>query len=128
MSTQSVHAAPLDLMFQALADPARRGMVERLSRGSASVSELAAPHTMSLPAIMQHLQMLEASGLVRSEKVGRVRTCSLEETALRKVEQWVASRRSTWEQRFDRLGAFLIEEEAREGHTNKKAQKSRRKR
>jgi DNA-binding transcriptional ArsR family regulator len=115
-------------MFQALSDPARRGIVERLSRGSLSVSELAKPLAMSLPAVMQHLQMLEASGLVRSEKVGRVRTCSLEEMALRKVEQWVASRRATWEQRFDRLGAFLIEEEAHEGHTNKNAIKQRRKR
>lgn len=124
MSTQAAAVAPLDLMFQALADPARRGMVERLSRGSASVSELAAPYPMSLPAIMQHLQMLESSGLVRSEKVGRVRTCSLEESALRKVEQWVASRRATWEERFDRLGEFLVAEDGK----SKRATRTRRKR
>lgn len=114
MSTQAIQSAPLDRMFQALSDPARRGIVERLSRGPLSVTELAKPLPMSLPAVMQHLQMLESSGLVRSEKIGRVRTCNLEEAALRKVEQWVASRRATWEQRFDRLGAFLMEEDAQE--------------
>ncbi|MEO7110230.1 MAG: metalloregulator ArsR/SmtB family transcription factor [Polyangiaceae bacterium] len=128
MSAQSVHAAPLDLVFLALADPARRGMVERLSRESLSVSELAAPYPMSLQAVMQHVQMLEASGLVRSEKVGRVRTCSLEEAGLRKVEQWVASRRATWEKRLDRLGDFLLAEEAHEISTREKSRKPRRKR
>jgi DNA-binding transcriptional ArsR family regulator len=128
MSTQSMQAAPLDLMFQALADPSRRGIVERLSRGPLSVSKLAEPLAMSLPAVMQHLQMLESSGLVRSRKIGRVRTCNLEETALRKVEQWVASRRATWEQRFDRLGEFLIADDARETRLSKKTQKTGRKR
>lgn len=127
MSTQSIQAAPLDLMFQALADPARRTIVERLSRGPLSVSKLAEPLPMSLPAVMQHLQMLESSGLVRSQKIGRVRTCNLEEAALRKVEQWVASRRAMWEQRFDRLGEFLIAEDRRE-NKSKKMQKTRRKR
>jgi DNA-binding transcriptional ArsR family regulator len=103
-------AAQLDRMFQALADPARRGMLERLSRGPASVSELAAPLDMSLPSVMQHLQLLEASGLVSSEKVGRVRTCRIEPAALRAAEQWIAARRSSWEKRFDRLGAFLAAE------------------
>jgi len=97
----------LDLMFQALADPSRRGMVERLCRGPASVSELAAPFEMSLPAVLQHLQVLEASGLVKTEKIGRVRSCSVESKALRSVEHWISARRSTWEQRFDRLGAYL---------------------
>jgi DNA-binding transcriptional ArsR family regulator len=115
-------------MFQALADPARRAIVERLSRGPLSVTALAKPLPMSLPAVMQHLQMLESSGLVRSQKVGRVRTCTLEEAALRKVEQWVASRRATWEQRFDRLGSFLIEEEMHETAMSKSALKTRRKR
>ncbi len=115
-------------MFQALSDPARRGIVERLSRGSLSVSELAKPLAMSLPAVMQHLQMLESSGLVRSQKVGRVRTCSLDEAALRKVEQWVASRRATWEARFDRLGAFLLEEDEREKSKSKITRKRSRKR
>ena len=99
----------IDLMFQALADPTRRVMVERLSRGPATVSELARPFDMSLPAIVQHLHVLEKSGLVRSEKVGRVRTCRIEPMALSTVEQWIAERRSTWERRFDRLGEVLAE-------------------
>jgi DNA-binding transcriptional ArsR family regulator len=99
----------LDLVFQALADPSRRAMVERLCRGPASVSELARPLTMSLPAVVQHLQVLEASGLVRSEKVGRVRTCRVAPGALRTAEQWIADRRTTWERRLDRLGAILAE-------------------
>src|SRR5216117_2069954 len=93
----------LDLMFQAMADPTRRGMIARLSRGPASVSELAEPLEMSLPAVVQHLQVLEASGLVRSEKVGRVRTCRIEPTALRTAEHWIAERRTQWERRLDRL-------------------------
>lgn len=96
-------------MFQALADPTRRAIVEQLARRPASVSELAKPLTMSLPAVIQHLQVLEASGLVRSEKVGRVRTCRIEPKALRTAEQWIMQRRTTWEQRFDRLGDFLAE-------------------
>ena len=99
----------LDLMFQALADPTRRLMVERLSRGPASVSELAAPFAMSLPAVVQHLQVLEASGLVRSEKVGRVRTCTIDTGALSLAEKWINDRRIGWERRFDRLGLFLAE-------------------
>ncbi|CAN7191788.1 metalloregulator ArsR/SmtB family transcription factor [Phyllobacterium sp. LjRoot231] len=103
--------APLDLMFQALADPSRRIMVERLSRGPASVSELAKPFAMSLPAVVQHLQVLEASGLIRSEKVGRVRTCHIEWAALQTAEEWMLERRKTWEHRLDRLGDFLAEQE-----------------
>lgn len=99
----------LDLVFQALADPTRRAMVERLTRAPASVSALAEPFGMSLPAVMQHLQVLEASGLVRSEKVGRVRTCQVEPTALRTAEEWISERRTTWERRLDRLGEFLAE-------------------
>jgi DNA-binding transcriptional ArsR family regulator len=98
--------APLDLMFQALADPARRGMVERLCRGPATVSELAAPLPMSLPAVVQHLKVLESSGLVRSEKTGRVRTCSIDLAALDNAERWLSERRSTWERRLDRLGGY----------------------
>lgn len=96
-------------MYAALADGSRRSMVERLSRGPASVKELAAPLTMSLPAVLQHLQVLEASGLVRSEKVGRVRTCRIEPAALQDAEQWIADRRSTWADRLDRLGDYLSE-------------------
>jgi DNA-binding transcriptional ArsR family regulator len=99
----------LDLMFQALADPARRSMVERLTRGPASVSELAEPLAMSLSAVVQHLAVLEASGLVRTAKIGRVRTCQIEPKALRTAEQWIADRRTLWERRLDRLGAYLSE-------------------
>jgi DNA-binding transcriptional ArsR family regulator len=99
----------LDLMFQALADPTRRAMVERLGRGPASVSELAKPLAMSMPAVMQHLQMLEASGLVRSEKTGRVRTCRIEPEALSLAEQWINARRIGWQHRLDRLGDYLDE-------------------
>ncbi len=100
----------IDLLFQALADPSRRAMVDRLTRGPASVSELARPLAMSLPAVVQHLHLLEASGLVRTEKVGRVRTCSIEPNKLRTAEAWVAQRRTTWERRLDRLGDFLAEQ------------------
>jgi DNA-binding transcriptional ArsR family regulator len=97
----------LDLVFHALADPARRAIVERLGRGPASVSELAEPLPMSLPAVVQHLQVLETSGLIRSEKVGRVRTCRIERRALSTAERWISARRSSWERRLDRLGEYL---------------------
>lgn len=97
----------LDLAFQALADTNRRAMLAQLVRGPASVSELARPLDMSLPAVMQHLTVLENSGLVRSEKVGRVRTCRIEPQALSLAEQWINQRRLEWEQHFDRLGAYL---------------------
>ncbi|WP_421996708.1 ArsR/SmtB family transcription factor [Reyranella sp.] len=102
---------PLDRAFQALADPTRRRMVERLCRGPASVSDLARPLDMSLSAVVQHLAVLEEGGLVRSEKVGRVRTCRLEAKALEATERWISERRATWERRFDRLGALLAESE-----------------
>ena len=98
---------PLDLVFHALADPSRRGMIERLSRGPASVSELAKPFAMSLPAVVQHLQVLEASGLVTSAKVGRVRTCQIAPQAFSAAEQWINDRRTMWERRLDRLGEYL---------------------
>jgi DNA-binding transcriptional ArsR family regulator len=104
-------SAALDRVFQALADPSRRAMVQRLSRGPASVSELAAPLDMSLPAVVQHLQLLEASGLVRSEKLGRVRTCRIEAAALRQAEHWISERRALWERRLDRLGEYLAEQD-----------------
>jgi DNA-binding transcriptional ArsR family regulator len=103
----SPNPAPLDLMFHALSDPTRRAMVERLTQGPASVSELARPLPMSLPAVVQHLRVLEASGLVRSEKVGRVRTCRIEPVALGTAEDWISARRTAWERRLDRLGKFL---------------------
>jgi DNA-binding transcriptional ArsR family regulator len=107
------YQAPLDLVFQALADPARRAMVERLGRGPASVGELARPLDMSLPAVMQHLGVLETSGLVHSEKIGRVRMCRVEETVLRTAADWIDKRRASWERRLDRLGAYLAEEAAK---------------
>jgi DNA-binding transcriptional ArsR family regulator len=105
-------SASLDLMFHALADPTRRSMVERLSRGPASVSELGQPLDMTLSAVVQHLHVLESSGLVRSQKVGRVRTCRIEPMALRRAERWIATRRTTWERRLDQLGDYLAEHSA----------------
>ena len=101
---------PVDRVFHALADPTRRVIVERLSRGPATVSELARPLPMSLSAVVQHLQVLQGSGLVRSEKVGRARTCRIEPAALRPVEQWIGARRSSWERRLDSLGDYLAED------------------
>ncbi len=100
-------AADLDRVFHALADPGRRVMVERLSAGPASVSELARPRAMSLAAVLQHVQVLEASGLVRTRKTGRTRTCSIDPAALRSAESWIAGRRALWERRLDRLGDYL---------------------
>jgi DNA-binding transcriptional ArsR family regulator len=101
--------ATIDSLFAALADPTRRVMVERLSRGSASVSELAKPLSISLPAVIQHLHVLETSGLITSQKTGRIRTCRIESKALRTAEDWIAAQRATWERRLDRLGDFLAE-------------------
>jgi DNA-binding transcriptional ArsR family regulator len=109
MLDQRAGRNPLDRIFHALADPSRMLIVERLSRGPASVSELAQPLPMSLPAVVQHLHVLEGSGLVRSEKVGRVRTCRIEPAALRPVERWIGARRSSWERRLDSLGEYLAE-------------------
>jgi DNA-binding transcriptional ArsR family regulator len=102
-------SATLDLTFEALGDPTRRKIVERLSRGPATVSELATPLDMTLAGVMQHLKVLETCGLTRSEKVGRVRTCSLETKMLRAAEDWFRSRREMWERSFDRLADYLGE-------------------
>jgi len=109
MLHQRSEREPVDRVFHALADPSRRVIIERLSRGPASVSELAQPLPMSLPAVVQHLHVLEGSGLVRSEKVGRVRTCRIEPVALRPVERWISARRTSCERRLDRLGEYLAE-------------------
>jgi DNA-binding transcriptional ArsR family regulator len=101
--------ADLDRVFQALADPGRRSMVERLSRGPASVSELARPLDITLAAVVQHVQVLELSGLVRSQKAGRTRTCSINPAALRSAESWISERRMFVERRLDRLGDYLAE-------------------
>jgi DNA-binding transcriptional ArsR family regulator len=108
-SVQAHAPAPVDLLFAALADPSRREMVDHLTRGPASVSELARPLEMSLPAVIQHLHVLEDRGLVRSEKVGRVRTCRIEPAGLRLAEDWVTERRRSWEERLDRLSEYLAE-------------------
>lgn len=97
----------LDLMYQALADASRRAMLDRLSQGPASVSELAQPLEMSLSAVMQHLQVLEASGLVSTRKEGRVRTCRIDFHAMGVAERWISQRRALWERRLDRLGEYL---------------------
>jgi DNA-binding transcriptional ArsR family regulator len=101
------HPDPLDLAFQALADGNRRAMLARLAKGPVSVSALAEPLSMSLPAVMQHLSVLEHAGLVRSEKAGRVRTCRIEPAGLTLAEQWLTQRRHEWDRRFDRLDDYL---------------------
>ena len=97
----------VEVVFHALSDANRRAMVDRLLDGPASVSELAQPLSISLPAVVQHLHVLEGSGVVRSQKIGRVRTCEIEPQALSTAERWISERRALWEQRLDRLGAFL---------------------
>src|SRR5271169_4439483 len=106
---------PIDVVFHALSDANRRAMIDRLLDGPASVSELARPLTVSLPAVVQHLHVLEASGVVRSHKVGRVRTCEIEPLALSTAERWISERRATWEARLDRLGQFLAEDTDQSG-------------
>lgn len=102
-----LRSATLDATFAALADAGRRSMLSQLTRGPAPVSKLARPLSMSLPAVMQHLAVLEQAGLVRSHKLGRVRLCRLEPQALSHAEQWINQRRSEWEHRLDRLGEYL---------------------
>lgn len=99
--------ASLDLVFQALADPTRRAVLERLSKGAASVSELAAPLDMALPSVMQHLSVLETSGLIKTRKQGRVRMCEARPAAFNLAEKWIAARKGAWERNFDRLAAYL---------------------
>jgi DNA-binding transcriptional ArsR family regulator len=107
MAPRKLH---VDRIFHALGDPTRRALVERLSGGPLTVSRLAKPLAITLAAVVQHLQVLEKSGLVRTEKLGRVRTCRIETGGLSVVEQWIEDRRLTWETRFDRLGDLLDEE------------------
>jgi DNA-binding transcriptional ArsR family regulator len=100
----------IDRVFHALGDPSRRAIMEKLSEGPISVSRLAEPLDITLAAVMQHLQVLEESGLVQTEKVGRVRTCQIEPTGLSVAAKWIGDRRSIWERRLDRLGDLLAEE------------------
>ena len=108
-----MHAQTVDVnrIFQALGDATRRQMIERLSEGPVSVSELAKPLGVSLAAVVQHLQLLEQCSLVRSEKIGRTRLCRMEPAGLRAVEKWVTDRRTAWERKFDRLGDLLADED-----------------
>jgi DNA-binding transcriptional ArsR family regulator len=99
----------IDRVFHALGDPSRRAIMEKLSQGPISVSRLAEPLGITLAAVVQHLQVLEESGLVQTEKVGRVRTCRIEPAGLSAAEKWIGDRRSMWERRFDRLGHLLTE-------------------
>ena len=108
MSRQKVN---IDRVFHALGDPTRRAIVERLSEAPVSASRLAAPLQMTVAAVVQHLQILEKSGLVRTTKVGRVRTCRIEPAGFSAAERWIGERRSMWEKRFDRLGDLLAEED-----------------
>jgi len=105
----SSHQAAVNRVFHALGDPTRRAIVERLSAGPFSVSRLAKPLKITLAAVVQHLQVLEESGLVQTEKVGRVRTCRIEPKGLTVAERWISDRRALWERRFDRLGKLLAE-------------------
>jgi DNA-binding transcriptional ArsR family regulator len=116
----------IDLLFQALADPSRRAMVDRLTHGPASVSELARPLRMSLPAVVQHLHVLEASGLVRSHKLGRVRTCSVEPAALRAAERWISDRRTFWEESLDQLGEYLAADRGKQDQGQDQSQPQQR--
>lgn len=112
MREEARQASPnVDRIFASLADPTRRAIVERLCERPATVSQLAAPLDMTLAAVVQHVQQLESSGIIASEKVGRVRTCRLEPAALSAVERWLSERRLLWERRFERLGELLADDE-----------------
>lgn len=99
----------IDQVFHALGDPTRRAIVKKVSEGPVSVSRLAEPLAITLAAVVQHLQVLEESGLIRTEKVGRVRTCRIEPQGLSAAEHWIRDRRSEWERKLDRLGDLLAE-------------------
>jgi DNA-binding transcriptional ArsR family regulator len=107
---QMLQHQTLDRLFQALSDPSRRAIVDRLSRSDASVSELAKPLAMSLAAVVQHVQLLEASGLIRTRKTGRIRNCQLDRDALSQAESWLSQRRASWEDTLDRLGQVLAQQ------------------
>jgi DNA-binding transcriptional ArsR family regulator len=111
MLEQTVDATDLDRTFHALADRSRRSMVDRLTVGPASVSDLARPLAMSLAAVVQHVQVLEACGVVKTEKVGRTRICRIEPAAMTAAEQWISDRRQSWEARLDRLGDVLDQDD-----------------
>jgi DNA-binding transcriptional ArsR family regulator len=105
----------VDQVFHAFADPTRRKLIEQLSQGPASASDLARPLGITLAAVVQHLQILERSGIVRTQKIGRVRTCQIEPEGLKIAADWIAERRSLWERRLDRLGDLLAEQDQQAG-------------
>lgn len=110
------YQSSLDTAFHALADPTRRGVIARLIGGPASVKELAEPFDMGLPSFLKHLKVLEAGGLVESQKIGRVRTCRLISTRLAAAEDWLSEQRAIWEGRTDRLAAFVENQHTSETH------------
>ncbi|WP_455854331.1 ArsR/SmtB family transcription factor [Ensifer canadensis] len=111
------YSSPLDGIFQALADPTRRSVLARLGRGPASISDLAKPFDMALPSFMKHIHFLEGSGLIRTEKQGRVRTCTIEKSRFAAIEAWMSAQRALWEDRTDRLEQFVISAENKEKST-----------
>ncbi len=118
------HAETLDGIFHALADPTRRGIVARLSRGPASVTDLHQPSSMALPTLLQHIRVLEGSGLVGTEKVGRVRVCALKPRALGATEAWLARQRAAWEGRLDRMETYVLNLHRKEKKSGKRKRKS----
>jgi DNA-binding transcriptional ArsR family regulator len=104
----------LDVVFQALADPTRRAVLGRLGEGPASVSELARPFRMAMPSFMKHIRMLEGGGLIRTHKVGRVRTCAIEQGSFALAESWLSEQRALWEARTDRLERFVTKAQDKE--------------
>jgi DNA-binding transcriptional ArsR family regulator len=108
LSLMENHSQPLDGIFQALADPTRRAVLGRLGRGPASVGDLAKPFDMALPSFMKHIRFLEQSGLIRTQKLGRVRTCTIEPKRFAAAENWLSSQRAVWEGRTDRLEQFVL--------------------
>ena len=117
------HAQQLDLVFHALSDPTRRAVLDRLTQGPASVSELAAPFETTLAAIVQHVQVLEASGLISTEKIGRTRTCCVSAEAIARAEQWLSARRQVWEARLDRMEGHVLRMQAMERERGKRARR-----
>src|SRR5262245_37021976 len=117
------YSSGLDRVFQALSDPTRRAIVYRLSRGPASVSEIAKPFAMAMPSLLQHLQVLEESRLIRSEKVGRVRTCRVLPGALDHAEAWIDGQHALWSARLDRMEAYVSELHAKRSRRRKHARK-----
>ena len=115
----------LDATFQALADPTRRAIVSALARGQASVTELARPHRMTLPAVMKHLHVLERAGLVRQRKRGRVRHCRLAAQPLKQAEAWLSQYRMFWENQLDALDRYLTQQQSTEGREWKKRNRQR---